>query len=523
MTIDLGTPSAVEAEEAGPATGAELVLAETLAETTGVGSISIDSNFFDDLGLDSLTIAHFCARVRKQAKLPSISVKDCYQHPTIRGLAATLPEGAVVHADSVPAAGFEPVKRRGAKPVSTTAYVLCGAIQFLVFLVYASFAGIVLGVGYDWISAGSGSIDVYLRLVVIEGAAFAAMCVLPIVAKWTLIGRWKREEIPIWSLRYVRFWLVSTLIRLNPMILFTGSPLYPLYLRALGAKIGRGVVILSRNAPVCTDLLAIGDGAVIRRDAFFSGYRAEAGVIRTGAVTIGKHAFVGQATVLDIDTSLGDRCAARPFLIALRGAGDSRRRAASGIAGRAAGRGRPAAHRTAGPQRPEKRHLRRTPAGRHAGGLSAAGRRRHLPGGHPVLAARRAAPGDACGHHDLGVPPQRPDRLVRHLDRRHCPWPADRGHDPSPAQPRDQARPAVSVVRHPLRRPSVDQRTHQRARVPAAVRRQLLHRPLPALDRVRPLPGRADRVELRHRRRSREPVPDEDRHRGRWSPTASGS
>ena len=38
------------------------------------------------------------------------------------------------------------------------------------------------------------------------------------------------------------------------------SPLYVLYLRALGAKIGRGVAIFSRHVPVCTDLLTIGDG-----------------------------------------------------------------------------------------------------------------------------------------------------------------------------------------------------------------------------------------------------------------------
>ena len=39
--------------------------------------------------------------------------------------------------------------------------------------------------------------------------------------------------------RYLRFWLVKTLIRTNPLVLFAGSPLYLLYLRALGAKIGR--------------------------------------------------------------------------------------------------------------------------------------------------------------------------------------------------------------------------------------------------------------------------------------------
>ena len=37
-----------------------------------------DSHFFDDLGADSLVMAKFCARVRKRADLPSISMKDIY-------------------------------------------------------------------------------------------------------------------------------------------------------------------------------------------------------------------------------------------------------------------------------------------------------------------------------------------------------------------------------------------------------------------------------------------------------------
>ena len=207
---------------------------------------------------------------------------------------------------SAQAAPAEPGRTRASTRAGRRGYVLCGALQLLVFLAYASVAGLVFSVGYDWISAGSGWIDVYLRSVVVGGVTFAGICILPILAKWALIGRWKREEIPIWSPRYFRFWLVKTLIRVNPMVLFAGSPLYPLYLRALGAKIGPGVVILSHNAPACTDLLTIGAGTVIRRDSFFACYRAEAGMIRTGPVTIGKDAFVGQATVLDIDTALGD-------------------------------------------------------------------------------------------------------------------------------------------------------------------------------------------------------------------------
>ena len=43
----------------------------------------VDSHFFDDLGADSLVMARFCARMRKQPDLPPVSMKDIYRHPTI--------------------------------------------------------------------------------------------------------------------------------------------------------------------------------------------------------------------------------------------------------------------------------------------------------------------------------------------------------------------------------------------------------------------------------------------------------
>jgi non-ribosomal peptide synthetase-like protein len=131
------------------------------------------------------------------------------------------------------------------------------------------------------------------------------LCTVPILVKWMLIGRWKPQQIRVWSLAYLRFWFVKTLVQVSPMALFLGSPLYALHLRALGAKVGRGAVILSK-APVCTDLFSIGDHAVIRKDSVLPGYRADGGVIRTGPVSIGKEALVGEAAVLDIWTSLGN-------------------------------------------------------------------------------------------------------------------------------------------------------------------------------------------------------------------------
>src|SRR5215207_10109080 len=68
----------------------ERVLGHVLADVMGVERVSVDSNFFDDLGADSMVMARFCARVRKRPDLPSVSIKDIYQHRTIKSLAAAL-------------------------------------------------------------------------------------------------------------------------------------------------------------------------------------------------------------------------------------------------------------------------------------------------------------------------------------------------------------------------------------------------------------------------------------------------
>lgn len=290
---------------AAPAIGVEVALAEVLAGVLGVDQVPSDGNFFDDLGADSMVMARFCARVRKRPDLPPVSMKDIYRNSTIESLARAVADAGPPLV-AAPASAPEPVPSPAAKPATTRQYVLCGLLQFLIFVGYSYFTAVVIDQGYEWIPAGSGLLGVYLNAVLVGGAGFVGMCVLPILAKWLLVGRWKPRRIQVWSLGYVRFWAVKTLVRANPLVLFAGSPVYTMYLRALGAKIGRGTLILTRNAPICTDLLRIGEGAVIRKDAFLTGYRAQAGVIETGSVTIGRNAIVGEASVLDIGTSVGD-------------------------------------------------------------------------------------------------------------------------------------------------------------------------------------------------------------------------
>src|SRR6266699_6383488 len=94
--------------ESKPATnGVESMFAEVLAEVMRVDRVSVDSHFFDELGADSLVMAHFCARVRKRGNLPSVSMRDVYRHPTIGSLAAALADAAPAPGKSAAAGALE--------------------------------------------------------------------------------------------------------------------------------------------------------------------------------------------------------------------------------------------------------------------------------------------------------------------------------------------------------------------------------------------------------------------------------
>src|SRR5438105_5914338 len=150
--------STLRIEDRGSAetTSLESIFAEVLADVLRVDRVSVDSHFFDELGADSLVMAHFCARVRKRGDLPSVSMKDVYGHPTIRSLAAALAKRAPASARPAAAATLELPT-----PTSAREYVLCGALQALFYLGY-SYLGVLAPIeGYARIVAGTSRCEGY--------------------------------------------------------------------------------------------------------------------------------------------------------------------------------------------------------------------------------------------------------------------------------------------------------------------------------------------------------------------------
>ena len=85
---------------------------------------------------------------------------------------------------------------------------------------------------------------------------------LPIAAKWLLLGKVRPGRYPLWGWFFCRWWLVRKLLQTAPIDYIAGSPLLAPYLRLMGARIGRGCHIGTSRVDV-PDLLEIGDGASI--------------------------------------------------------------------------------------------------------------------------------------------------------------------------------------------------------------------------------------------------------------------
>lgn len=284
------------AEFVAPRSATEMVAARALAAALRIDQVSIQDDFFRDLGGDSLTMAQFVFQLCKALPQIDWSIADVYRHPTIAQLVAAKEAGPA--RISRP----QPVPHRA----SRLAHALCGFIQYTYYVVIGFLYLLLASTTYQWQASSPDVATLYLRAVA-TAALFGFVGVgLPIAAKWLIVGRFREARIPIWSLAYYRFWVVKQLIQTSPVALFKGQPVFNWYLRMLGANIGAGAVLNTRYVPVATDLLTVGAGSVLAKDSLIQGYRAEHGEIVMLPLTIGKDAYVGESSVLDIGTRIGD-------------------------------------------------------------------------------------------------------------------------------------------------------------------------------------------------------------------------
>ncbi|WP_234995776.1 Pls/PosA family non-ribosomal peptide synthetase [Streptoalloteichus hindustanus] len=294
-----------------PDSDLERGLARVWGEVLGVPEISVEDDFFTDLGGHSLVAARIVTQVRQETSRP-ITVRDVYQFPTIRQLAARLetvaatedrPASAAKEADGEDAATQAPYIASGwRRLVAGTAqalslYVVSGAITIPATLLFL--------VGVQWVR-GSVPTSQFLGLALgITVLTWPVLMVLSIAAKWLLIGRYKPGEHRLWGWFYLRWWLVNKLSAAAGVGSLSGTPLLPVYFRLMGAKVGRGCTIDTTQVSAW-DLVSIGSDTSIGASTHLLGYRVEGGMLRLGRVDIGSRCFVGIHSALGLNVRMGD-------------------------------------------------------------------------------------------------------------------------------------------------------------------------------------------------------------------------
>ncbi|OYO04442.1 amino acid adenylation protein [Enemella evansiae] len=143
-----------------------------------------------------------------------------------------------------------------------------------------------------------------------------------VAAKWLLVGRIRPSEYPLWSSMVWRNELADTfteVLALPWLIRGTsGTPVLTAFLRAMGARIGRGVWCETYWLPE-PDLIRIGAGATIDPGCVVQTHLFHDRVLSMDTVTLGAGATLGPNSVILPAAEIGAHATVGPASLVMRG------------------------------------------------------------------------------------------------------------------------------------------------------------------------------------------------------------
>ena len=277
-----------------PATPLEHRIAAVWQALFGLERISVDSDFFLDLGGHSLFAAQLLTRLREQPELAGLSVADVYANPTIRALAASVAR----HSEAAPATPGRLALRHSSIRVSIAGLVQLGLLYALLAALGAPLSLLMVVHGGSSALAFTG-LDLLMPLLVVLVSFFA-----PLALKWLLIGRFQPGEHELWGWYFCRWWIVRKALDFSPLRFLAGSPLMPIYARLLGARVERGCQIATAQLHI-PDLVEIGECASIGYDVEIQPFVIEGGRLHMAPIRIGAGAFIGTKAVVLAGAEIG--------------------------------------------------------------------------------------------------------------------------------------------------------------------------------------------------------------------------
>ena len=176
-----------------------------------------------------------------------------------------------------------------------------------------SLQGIAVQAGYGW-AAASGGI-----LLLLAGAVAGSSAV---VAKWAVVGRIRPGERPLWSSFVWRNEVADTFVETVAAPWFAraaaGTPVLNLWLRCLGARIGRGVWCETYWLPEA-DLVSLGDGATVNRGCVVQTHLFHDRIMRMDTVVLDEGATLGPHCVALPASRIGSGATVGPASLVMRG------------------------------------------------------------------------------------------------------------------------------------------------------------------------------------------------------------
>ncbi|MFI6808783.1 Pls/PosA family non-ribosomal peptide synthetase [Streptomyces luteogriseus] len=146
-------------------------------------------------------------------------------------------------------------------------------------------------------------------------AAGGGAALVSIVAKWTLVGRHRSGEHPLWSSFVWRNELADTFVEVLAVPWLAGAvpgtPVMTAWLRGLGARIGRGVWVESYWLPE-TDLVTLRDAATVNRGCVLQTHLFHDRILRTDTVVLREGATLGPGGIVLPGSTIGARTTLGP-------------------------------------------------------------------------------------------------------------------------------------------------------------------------------------------------------------------
>lgn len=156
---------------------------------------------------------------------------------------------------------------------------------------------------------------------VMLAAGFVAASVTTL-AKWLVVGRLREGEHPLWSGFVWRNEVVDTFVEMVAAPWFAnaavGTPALSLWLRSLGARIGRGVWCETHWLPEA-DLVRLGDGVSVNRGCVLQTHLFHDRLMSTSTVDLDHGATLGPHSVILPGASIGADATVGPASLVMRG------------------------------------------------------------------------------------------------------------------------------------------------------------------------------------------------------------